>query len=182
MIFFLERQVIKCSYTYQPLSNCKILIKNLRVDSEWWGCASFSGPKWPICLEKNFFITNHCYYFHPPFGPFIVQNLKKFLQWIQNHGDAPFVGPNWYICLKEFFFGGEGNYYCHSHLPISPFHCVNILKNSSGGSWVRRMCNFWAQNGPFPQMRNFSENLLMSLFSFIHANLHAKNQSQILIY
>ena len=28
----------------------------------------------------------------------------------------------------------------------------------------------------------FSENLLMSLVSFIHAYLHAKNQSQILIY
>ena len=44
-----------------------------------------------------------------------------------------------------------------------------------------RMCNFWAQNGPFPQMRIFSENLLMSLVSFIHAYLHAKNQSQIFI-
>ena len=40
-----------------------------------------------------------------------------------------------------------------------------------------RMCNFWAQNGPFPQMRIFSENLLMSLVSFIHAYIHAKNQS-----
>ena len=45
-----------------------------------------------------------------------------------------------------------------------------------------RMRNFWAQNGPFPQMRIFSENLLMSLVSFIHAYLHAKNQSQVLIY
>ena len=44
-----------------------------------------------------------------------------------------------------------------------------------------RMCNFWAQNGPFPQMRIFSENLLTSIDSFIHAYLHAKNQSQILI-
>ena len=30
-----------------------------------------------------------------------------------------------------------------------------------------RMCNFWAQNGPFPQVRILSENLLMSLVSFI---------------
>ena len=45
------------------------------------------------------------------------------------------------------------------------------------------MRNFWAQNDPFPQMRIFlKNNLLMSLVSFIHANLHAKNQSQILIY
>ena len=42
--------------------------------------------------------------------------------------------------------------------------------------------HFWAQNGPFAQMRIFSENLFMSLVSFIHAYLHAKNQSQILSY
>ena len=41
-----------------------------------------------------------------------------------------------------------------------------------------RMHNFWAQNGPFPKMRIFLENLLMSL---IHAYPQAKNQSQILI-
>ena len=45
-----------------------------------------------------------------------------------------------------------------------------------------RMRKFWRQNGPFSQIRIFSENLLMSLVSFIHAYLHAKNQSQILIY
>ena len=45
-----------------------------------------------------------------------------------------------------------------------------------------RMRNFWARNGPFPQMRIFFRNLLVSLVSFIHVYLHAKNQSQILIY
>ena len=46
------------------------------------------------------------------------------------------------------------NYY-HSHLPISPFHCVKFFKNSSSVSRVMRMRNFWTQNGPFPQMRSF---------------------------
>ena len=45
-----------------------------------------------------------------------------------------------------------------------------------------RMRNFWALNGPFVQMRIFSENLLMKLVSFIHAYLHAKDQSEIFIY
>ena len=35
---------------------------------------------------------------------------------------------------------------------------------------------------PFPQMRIFSQTLLMSLVSFIHDYLDAKNESQILIY
>ena len=45
------------------------------------------------------------------------------------------------------------------------------------------MRNFWTQNGPFPQMRIFSENLLTSgFFFFIPSYLHAKKQSHILIY
>ena len=41
---------------------------------------------------------------------------------------------------------------------------------------------FLSPNGPFPRMRIFPENLLMSLVSLIHVYLHAKNQSQISIY
>ena len=47
------------------------------------------------------------------------------------------------------------NYQYHSHLPINPFHCAKFWKNSSIGSRVTRMRNFWAQNSPFPQMRIF---------------------------
>ena len=75
------------------------------------------------------------------------------------------------------------NYYYDSHLPISPFHCAKFWKTSSSGFRVLRMCNFWTQKGPFPQMRIFfPKNPWMSLVSFTHAYLQAKNQSQILIY
>ena len=37
------------------------------------------------------------------------------------------------------------------------------------------------QFAQFAQVRIFSENLLMSFISFIHAYLHAENQSQTLI-
>ena len=40
----------------------------------------------------------------------------------------------------------------------------------------------WGPKWPISPNQDFSENLLMSLVSFIHAYLHAKNQSQILIY
>ena len=65
---------------------------------------------------------------------------------------------------------------------LAPFIVQNLKKNSFSGSRVMRMRNFWAQNGPLPQMKVFSENVLMNLVSFIHAYLHAKNQSQVLIY
>ena len=78
---------------------------------------------------------------------------------------------------KKFYLK---NYQYHSRVPISPFQCAKFLKKFF--QRIQRIHNFWVQNGPFPQIRIFSENLLMSLVSFIHAYLHAKNQSQILIY
>ena len=45
-----------------------------------------------------------------------------------------------------------------------------------------KMNNICAQKGPIPQIRLFLENLLISLVSFIHVYLHAKNQSQMFIY
>ena len=59
--------------------------------------------------------------------------------------------------------------------------CKILLKNSYSGYGIMRMHNFWLQNGPFAQMRIFLENLLMSLVPFIHAYLHDKNQSHIII-
>ena len=84
------------------------------------------------------------------------------------------------VHLLQFFF--LENYYYHSHLHISPFDCAKFLKNSSSRSRVMKMCNFWALNGPFPQMRIFLENLFMNLLPLIHVSLHAKNQTHILIY
>ena len=74
------------------------------------------------------------------------------------------------------------NYYYYSRLAISTFHCAKFKQNSSCGSRVMRIFNLWTTNGPFPQIRIFSENLLISLVSFIRAYLHTKNQIQILIY
>ena len=39
----------------------------------------FSGPKWTIRHEQNFFGTNHYYYFHLSTGPFHCAKFKKIL-------------------------------------------------------------------------------------------------------
>ena len=124
-----------------------------------------------IFLEQTIIIT-----FIYLLALFTVKNLRKFLLQIQSYEDPHFWPQNGSFVPKFFWK------IIYSHLLISHFHCVKVLKNSSSGPSVMRMCNFWAQNGPFPQIRIFSENLLMSLVSFIHAYLHAKNQIQILIY
>ena len=74
--FFLEKQLIKFSCTYQPLSFCKILKKFLEPNQSYED-VPFSGPKWPICPEQNFFGINHYYCFHLPTGPFHCAKFKK---------------------------------------------------------------------------------------------------------
>ena len=140
----------------------------------------FLGPKYPNLSQAKYFGTNHYYYFHSPIGPFHWAKVSKnsysgsrvmtmYLFWAQN---GPFL-PN--IFFLE-------NYWYHSHLPIIPFHCAKFKKNSSSRSRIMRMHNICAQKGPIPQIRLFLENLLISLVSFIHVYLHAKNQSQMFIY
>ena len=100
MNFFLEKQLIKFSCTYQPLSFCKIFIKKiLDLIQSYEDMRHFLRQKQTICSEQFFLGINYCYYFHLPMPLFIVQNLKEILQWIQNYDHAPFLGPKWFIYL-----------------------------------------------------------------------------------
>ena len=129
---------------------------------------------------KKFFWYKPLLLLSSTYWPFSLRKIQKILT----------VDPELWQCT---IFGSKmlhlsqtnlslKNYYCHSHLPISPFLCAKFKKTSSSRFRVMRMSNFWVQNDSFPQIRVFSENLFRSLVSFIHAYLHAKNQSQILIY
>ena len=132
MNFVLEKQLIKFSCTYQPLSICKIFIKKiLDLIQSYEDVRHFWDKNSPFALNKNFLVKTIIITFIYLLALFIVQNVKKILQWIQNYDDVPFLDPKWSIYLNFFFF---------------------------------------------------SENLLMSLVSFIHAYLHVKNQNQVLIY
>ena len=124
-----------------------------------------------ICLVQTIIIT-----FIYPLALFIVQNLKKFLQWIQSYEDVPSLGPKWSICPTQIFFEKLLKSFSSTYQPLS---LCKIKKKIS--QWIQSYEDVQFL-GPFPQMRIFSENLLMSLVSFIHTYLHAKNQSQILIY
>ena len=106
---------------------------------------------------------------------FIVQNLRKFLQRIQNYGDAPYLGPKCSICPKQIFFW--------KIITIILIYLLALFIVQNFKKILPADPEFWgcAIYGPFTQIRIFSENLLMSLVSFILAYLHAKNQSQILI-
>ena len=97
MNFFLEKQLIKFSCTYWPLSFCKIL-KQFFGPIQSYEDVPFSGPKWPICQEQNSLVQTIIITFIYLLALFIVQNLKKFLQQMQSYEDAPYLGPKWSIC------------------------------------------------------------------------------------
>ena len=100
---------------------------------------------------------------------FIVQNLKKFLQQIQSYEDAPFLLFLKIINIILIYL-------------LAPFIVQNFKKILPADPELWGCAIFGPKMAHFPKWEFFSENLLMSLVSFIHAYLHAKNQSQILIY
>ena len=111
---------------------------------------------------------------------FIVKNFLKFLQRIQSYEDVPFWGPKWSICPKQKFFWKIIKIILIYLL--ASFIEQNFTKILPADPELRGCAIFGSKMADFPKLEFFSENLLMSLVSFIHVYLHAKNQSQILIY
>ena len=117
--------------------------------------------KWPICSDQNFFGTNHYYYFHLPIGPFRCAKISKILAADPESLGCAISRPKMVHSLQtknvlEKFFNIIFIYL------LATFIVQNAKKNSYSGSRVMRMCHLWVQNGPFAQMRIFSENLLIS--------------------
>ena len=127
MNFFLEKQLIKFSCTYQPLSFCKIFKKFQSYED-----VPFSGPKWPICPEQIFFGTNHYYYFHLPIGPFHCAKLKKVLTMYLELCGCAIFGPKMVHLPQTIFFWKIINIiliYLLAHFIVQ-----NFKKNSSNRS------------------------------------------------
>ena len=85
------------------------ILQNSFKNSESWfrvmRISTIFGTKMaPFVLNKNFLVQTIVITFIYLLALFIVQNLKKFLQRIQNYDDAPFLGPKWSICSNFFFW------------------------------------------------------------------------------
>ena len=85
--------------------------------------------------------------------------LKKFLRQIQSYEDVPFLDPKSPICHKQISFGA--NHYYYFHLPIGPFHCAKLKKNSYRGSRVLKMYDIWTPNNPFSPNNFFGQLLIL---------------------
>ena len=81
-------------------------------------CAIFGPKKAHQFLNKNFLVQITVTFIHL-LALFIVQNLKTFLQRIQNYDDAPFLGLKWSIFPKQFFFGKLLLSFSSTYQPLS---------------------------------------------------------------
>ena len=104
MNFFLEKQLIKFSYTWYTFSFCKIFKKFLGLIQSYED-VPFSGPKWPICHEQFFLVQTIIITFICLLALVIMQNLKKFLQQIKSYENASFWAQNDAFAPSKHFFG-----------------------------------------------------------------------------
>ena len=58
----------------------------------------------PFVLNKFLLVRTIIITFIYLLALFIVQNLKKLLQWILSYEDVSFLGPKWSICPKQNSF------------------------------------------------------------------------------
>ena len=180
MNFFLKKQLTKFSCTYWLLSFCKILKKFLGLIQSYED-VPFSGPKRPICHEQNFLGTNHYYYFHLPIGRFYCRKFWKILTADPELWGCVIFGPKMVHLPQTIFFWKIINIILIYLL--APFIGQKFKKFLPADLELWRCAIFRLKIVHFPKWAFFSEKLLLiSLVYFIHTYLHAKNQSQILIY
>ena len=140
----------------------------------------FRAQNGPFVMNKIFLVQAISITFINLLALFTVQNLKNFLKRVQSYEDVPFLGPKWPIFPKQIFFLKIINIILIYLL--APFIGQNLKKFFQRIQSYKDV-QFLGPNWPISSNENyFSENLLMSLVSFIDAYLHDKNQSQILIY
>ena len=134
----------------------------------------------PFALNKIFLVQIIIITFIYLLSLLIVQNFKKFSQQIQSYEDASFLGPKWSICPKQKHFWKILQIIVIYLL--APFTVQSFKKSLPADPELWGCTILESKMAHFLKWEFFSENLLMSFVSFIHAYLHAINQSQILIY
>ena len=141
----------------------------------------FQAQNDPIAPKKNFLVQTIIITFIYLLALFIVQTLKKFLEQIQSYEDVPFLGPKWSICPKHILFFWKIIDIILIYL-LALFIAQNFKKFFPADPELWGCAIFGPEMAHFPKWEFFPEKLLISLISFIHAYVHAKNQSQTLIY
>ena len=134
----------------------------------------------PFVLNKIFLVQTIIITFIYLLTLFIVQNSKTILTADSELWGCTIFGPKMvHLPYTNFFWKIINVILIYL---LAPFIGQNFKKILPADPELWGCAIFGPKMAHFPKWEFFSENLLMSLVSFIHAYLHAKNQSQILIY
>ena len=158
------------------LQNCKKIFELIQSYEDM----PFSGPKWCICPEQNFFGTNYYYYFHLAIGPFHCAKLKKIVTMDPELWGCTIFGPKMVpFASHKFFFLKIINIILIYQLV--PFIVQNFKKILPADPELWKLAIFGPKMAHFPKWHLKKNNLVMSLVSFIRVYLYSTNESQILI-
>ena len=149
--------------------------KILRADPELWGCAIF-GPKMAHLSWTKFFWYKPLLLLSSTYWPFSLCKILK------NSYDRSRVTRMCHFWAQNGPFAPNKIFWKTINITPTPFIVQNFKKILLADQELRGCAIFGPKMSHFPKWEFLSKNLLMNLPSFIHAYIHAKNQSQILIY
>ena len=161
-----------------PLSFCKIKKKIVRANPELWGCAIFLPKMAHLSWTKKFWYNPLLFLSSTYWSFSLCKILKNFCcgsRVMRMHH----FWPKMIHLPKTIFFWKLLILFSSTYYLLS---LGKILKKFFQRIQLWGCAIFGPKIAHSPYEFFFSENLLMSLVSFIHAYLHAKNQSQILVY
>ena len=136
----------------------------------------FSGPKWHNLSWTKFLWYKPLILLSSTYWPFSLCKILK------NSYDRSRVTRMCHFWAQNGPFAPNKIFWKTINITPTPFIVQNFKKILLADQEVRGCAIFGPKMSHFPKWEFLSENLLMSLPSFIHAYIHAKNQSQILIY
>ena len=138
----------------------------------------FRSQNGTFVLNKTFLVQTTIITFIYLLALFIVQNLKKFLPWIQSYEDVPLLGPRWSNCPKKF----SGKLLISFPSTYQPLSLGKILKKFF--QWIQSYedVQFSDPKWPISPNENFFRKPINKPCLFHSFLSTCQNQSQILIY
>ena len=138
----------------------------------------FGAQNDPFAPQKVFLVQTIIITFIYLLAVFIVQNIKNSYCGSRIMKMHHFGAQYGLFAPNKIFLGKLLISFSSTYQPLSLCKILKIFQ------WIHSYENaqFLGPKWPISPNKNFSKTLLMSLNFFIHAYLHVKNQSQILIY
>ena len=177
-IFFSKKQLINFHVPIRLFHSAKLKKKNLEL-TQTYEDKPFWAQNGPFVLNKICLVQTNIITFIYLLALFILENSKNILTADWELWGCAIFGIKQNIYPKSIYHKQKVFWKVISFL--STYWPLSLSKIFTADLELWGCSIFWAKMGDLLKGDFFSENLLISLVPFIHAYLHAKNRSQILI-